>query len=144
MESDFSAPSLPVTHIVKVPSISDHEFKVLIVVDGRGDVSVVLDELFQGDLSVSVLRVLQGVMDLERVQKFRQDFIFSALALNDIWVLLGIIGTFDVCDVENARAILVDLLKGLANKFLPYLIHLACYRSHQLIIGHLTVLVQVE
>ena len=66
-QSHLAGPSLPIGNVIEVPGVGDHEFEVVVVVDGRADVSVVLDELAQRNLPIAVFRMLKCVVYLESV-----------------------------------------------------------------------------
>ena len=55
---------------VKIPSIGDHQLEVLVVINRRTNVSVVLNEFFESNLTIFVLWMLDRMMQLKSVQKF--------------------------------------------------------------------------
>jgi hypothetical protein len=53
------------------------------------------------------------VSSLEGLKELLKDLVLGLLALNDIGVLLGVVDTLDIVDVDPAVAILVELFVSL-------------------------------
>ena len=119
----------------EVPSFADHLFEVVIVVNGDGDVRVVLEEFGEGQgtvTGVTVLRILlrwvtyeERVVLLKGVQELVEDIFLSFLATSNVRVERTIVGSLKVFDVHSAASIAIESLEGLINESLAAIIHLS-------------------
>ena len=79
--SDLTAPALfGDTVTFEIPCIVHHEFEVVVSVDAHGNVVVVLDPLCLGDVSVTNVLNVVGVVLLEGVQELKEDLILGLLS----------------------------------------------------------------
>jgi hypothetical protein len=125
--ADFTAPALSAHTLARLlsqlPGIVDHELEIRIIIDGGRDVVVILNELLFGDDVVGSVVVAESVSSLEGLEELLKDLVLSLLALNDIGVLLGVVDTLDIVDVDPAVAILVELFVSLEDDLLAILAH---------------------
>ena len=95
----------------QVPTGVHHLREIGIVVDARGYVCVVFNELFPGNFII-ILSLLRVVMVLlESAEKFFQHFIFSLPALQHRRMILGIVDANDVFNFDSATMVPVKLVK---------------------------------
>lgn len=85
-----------------VPRVRHHQFKVGVVLDACRDLSVILEPLLRGNLTITLLASDSGVVLLERFEELSQDLVLRALSRFDIWVEGRIVGTFDVIDIDDS------------------------------------------
>jgi len=142
--SNLTTPSLLIRLVVEIPGVSDHEFKVLVVVDARPDVGVVFNKLLGSYLTVFIFWVFQRVMQLKCVKELRENLFLGLDSLLHIRMLLGVVCALDVSDVEDSRVILIDLLKRFHYESLSNGAHFTGNSSHKLVVGDLSVLIEVE
>ena len=131
-------------NVVQVPSVRDHQLEVVVIINRGADVGVVLDEFAKCHLAVTVLRMLEPVMDLKSVQKFSQHFFLCFDSLFHIRMVFRAVAVLNVRLCELSRTINVNLLEGLLDEALSDGVHLTGHVSHQLVVGDLAVVISVE
>mmetsp|Transcript_95024 Transcript_95024/g.273528 ORF Transcript_95024/g.273528 Transcript_95024/m.273528 type:complete len:244 (-) Transcript_95024:308-1039(-) len=92
-----------------VPCIADHELEIIVVVDGRGDVLVVLRKFLPVDVPVVVDAV-------ELVEEVAEGVLGGEVAGHDVGVVLHVEGRRDVIDFDQAVAGPVQDVKGLVDQ----------------------------
>ena len=115
--SDFSGPSLAILFVVKVPCILDHQLKVFIIVNWTTNVVIVFFKFFHIDGSITALlsRMSVSVVSLKCVQEFTNNFVFSLLIAEYIWVLGCIENSLKISNINFTTLIFVKLSKCLSN-----------------------------
>jgi hypothetical protein len=84
------------------------------------------------------------VLSLESFQKFHQNLLFSPFATQDIRMLLCVVDTCDVVNVNEAITIFVQLLESLADNTLPEFVHGTSDNSQEFVIFNQAIAVQVK
>jgi hypothetical protein len=113
------APSLATAD---VPGVAHHELEVIVLVDGGGEVGVVLTELLHGHLAILVC-ALKGAEELTekavrsgqsewRQEGSLEDLIARSFASDDIWMLAGVVFAFDVVQLDHSRFVTVKDLQS--------------------------------
>mmetsp|Transcript_1173 Transcript_1173/g.1431 ORF Transcript_1173/g.1431 Transcript_1173/m.1431 type:complete len:376 (-) Transcript_1173:434-1561(-) len=100
-----------------VPSVSDHEFVVVVVID-RGAQSLVVIE----PLTLSHLSILFAT-DFKVFQEFRIYFFRTLLSADNVWVLGHIITRRDFSCLNASRVISIEQFKSLHGHLLPSFVH---------------------
>ena len=131
---------------VEVPGVVHHELEVSVIIDGHGDVIVVLNPLLHGNVTISSIGVTLHVSEvvLEGVEELSENLILGLLALLDIRVLLGIVSLSDVINVELTRLVNVHDVVDLLADVLSEGVHLTTDGSEELVIRDLTRAISVE
>ena len=81
---------------------------------------------------------------LESLQELREHLLFSLLASHHIGVLVGLVDTSDVVDVDHATAIRVHLVEGSHDDSLAGSVHGATDGAQELIVLNQTTSVEVK
>lgn len=84
------------------------------------------------------------MVQLESVQEFGKHFLLSLLSGLNVWVVLSVVDSLDVADVNDARAILIELVEGFLDKIFANRVHLTNHAAHKFIIVDFSVPVQVK
>jgi hypothetical protein len=112
------APSLATAD---VPGVAHHELEVIVLVDGGGEVGVVLTELLHSHLAILVC-ALKGAEELTekavrsgqagRQEGSLENLIARSFASDDIWMLAGVVLAFDVVQLDHSRFVTVEDLQS--------------------------------
>mmetsp|Transcript_15351 Transcript_15351/g.14948 ORF Transcript_15351/g.14948 Transcript_15351/m.14948 type:complete len:526 (-) Transcript_15351:178-1755(-) len=127
-----------------VPGGIHHRRKVHVIVDGGGDVGVVLHELLHGHAAVRLRPMHQVVVRLERLQELPQHLLLRLPPFRHCRMLLSVINVLDVVDVDDAAPVLVELLEGCLHQPHPALVQIPLDHSQKLIVLDGAVFVHVE
>jgi len=118
--------------------------EVLVVVDVRRHVIVVLSPFLQVDASVFVLQAeALSVMSLEGVKEFAKNVVFRAHSTHHVGVLLSVVNTLDVAQVNRSIELLVKFVKRHLDDGLTLGIHLTNYSSDKLVEVELLIAISV-
>jgi len=118
--------------------------EVLVVVDVRRHVIVVLSPFLQIDASVFVLQAeALSVMSLEGVKEFAKNVVFRAHSTHHVGVLLSVVNTLDVAQVNRSIELLVKFVKRHLDDGLTLGIHLTNYSSDKLVEVELLIAISV-
>jgi hypothetical protein len=128
----------------KSPGVVHHELEVHIIINGDGNVVVVLGELFLGHNVVRGIVVSHGMSCFKSLKEFLKDLLFSLLARNDIGVLGGIVDASDIIDVNPTIVVFVKLGESLHDDSLSLRAHLTTDGSEELVISDLTIVGHIE
>jgi len=104
--------------ISESPSVGDHQVEVGIIVNGGRDVVVILNEFFFGNNMVWSIIVSHGVSSLEGFKELLKDLLLSLLTHLNSWVVLGIVDSSDIVDVNVSILVLIQSVIGLQNDLL--------------------------
>ena len=104
--------------ISESPSVGDHQVEVGIIVNGGRDVVVILNEFFFGNNMVWSIIVSHGVSSLEGFKELLKDLLLSLLTHLNSWVVLGIVDSSDIVDVNVSIFVLIQSVIGLQNDLL--------------------------
>jgi len=129
---------------VQLPSVSDHQFEVLIIINVGGDVVVVLSEFIQRHSGVVSARVLDGGVDLECVEEVSENFFTSLLSSLDIRVVGRIVDTSHIVFVNFTRSVSVEFGESLSNKLFSSGVHLSNNMSKELVEVHTLVSIDIK
>lgn len=72
-------------------------------------------------------------MSFEGFEEFSQDFVFSLLSSLDIWVVLGIVNSLDIIDLEGSVSVLVEDLEGSLGQTLSEVVHFSSDSSNEFV-----------
>ena len=128
----------------ELPGIVHHCHEVHVVVDGATDIVVVLLELLLGDDVVGRVIVAHSVGGLEGLQEFLEDLVLGLLTSLYVWVLVGLVDTSDIVDVDPAVTVLVELLEGLGDDLLSGHVHGASDGAEELVVRDGAIAVDIE
>ena len=129
--------SAPAVAAGDVPGVADHELEVVVVVDGRADAAVVLDELVEGDDPILISAVKAD-------QELGQHLCLRLSAAENVRMLRSVVDAADVIDGDLAVAGPVEHLEGPAHQPGPSRVHLASQSGQKLVEGDAPVPVSVE
>ena len=118
--------------------------EVFIVVDGGGDVVVVLDPFVLGDDVIGSLLVSHGVGSLEGLEELGENLLLGLLAGHDIWMLVSAVDATDVVNVDHAGAVLVHLAEGAHSDRLSVGGHGSTDGAEELVVLDETTAVEIE
>lgn len=104
------------TGVVQVPGIRDHDFEVLVVVNGHTDISVVFLELFAGDDVIGSRVVAHVQMRLEGGEPLLENLYLGLFTGQYIGVLATVVESCNVVNVNLTIAITVKLIKSLVDQ----------------------------
>ena len=133
----FALPALLLVDVhgaVEVPGVVHHEGKVVISIDGGRHVVVVFSPLVLGDDVVGSLGVAHGVSSLESFEELGEDLLFSFLARHNIGMLVGLVDTTDVVDIDHATAVSVHLVESFHDNSLTGLVHGSTDGAEELVV----------
>lgn len=119
------------------PGIAEEQGEVLVVVDVRALLAVVVEEFFASDVAITVL-VEGGKNALEH------DFLWGdpshcACGISDGWIIHA-----KVFNLENAVAVLVEVVEGAVDCILAELVQWGSEMIDKFIVGDLAVTIAVE
>ena len=83
-------------------------------------------------------------MLLKGIEELIENILFCFLSHLNIWVILGVVASFQVLDIDLAVAISIESLKGYCHYVFSSLVHLSDNGSKELIIVDLSVTITVE
>src|SRR6056300_546891 len=110
-----------------VPGVAHHELEVVILVNGSTDICVVLLELLDSDLAVSLLGVPLS-------HELVQDVVLGHLTGLVLGVESDIVVDQKVVNFDNAVASLVQLLESQVNKALSEVVQVTTDTSQELVV----------
>jgi len=84
------------------------------------------------------------VSSLEGLQEFLEDLVLGLLSSLDIWMLVGLVDTSDVININPTIAIFVEFLESLSNNLLSSHVHWSSDGAEELIVGDGTTAVDIE
>lgn len=113
-----------------VPSVANHKFKIRVIVNAHRNIVVVLNPLFSSDSSISCFCVVY----LEGIEELKEDFVFSSLSRDNIGMLLRIINSFNVIEIDVAVIVSVHDVESLHGQVGSKLVHLTTDCSKELIV----------
>ena len=122
---------------VEVPGVPDHKLEVVILIDGGGDVSVVVDEFGDGDLVVALASVPLG-------HELHQDVVLAHLASLELGVLGDVVGACDVVQLDHAAVVAVKLVVSHLDELNSTVGHITADSYKELVVTDLSVIVLVE
>ena len=122
---------------IKVPRVPNHKLEVVVLIDAGGNVTVVFDELSNGDLVVTHVSVPLG-------HELAEDIVAALLTGLELRVLSHVVGDGDVIKVDHAGAVAIKLLVGQLDESNSALVHIAADADEEFIVAHLAVVVLVE
>ena len=137
--------SLVGSSIVKVPSISHHQFKVSVVVNRHADVIIVFKEFFEANLLVASLsRMYQAVMHFKCVKELNENLILCFSSQLNIWVVLSIVHIFEIIKFNNTVSISIQLLESSLHELLSLRVHLTNNNSQKLVVADGSILIEIK
>ena len=120
-----------------MPSVSNHQLEVVILVDARADIRVVVDEFSLGNFSIA--HVCVPLCD-----EFVEDVIFGHLTALELRVEAHIVLLYNVGKINDSATIAVELLEGQLNQTKAALVKLSTEASKELVVVDLTVFVSIK
>jgi len=147
--SIFHSHCLAVLFVVQVPGVRDHQLEVLVVVNTCRNITVIVEELVQSDLSVSLLRVLvsDGVhcaMRLEGLKELLEYLFLGLLAGSHVWMLPRVVALPHIVDVDVAVFVEIQLLEYSLDQVLSEWTHVSLDGVEQLVERNDAIIVDVE
>ena len=126
------------------PGITDHGHEVHVIIDGAGDVVVVLLELLLGH-DVVWSRVVSHVMScFKSLEELLEDLVLGLLSRDNIWMLVGLVNTSDIIEIDPAVSVFIELLISLGNNLLSSHVHWSSDGSDELIISDGATRINIE
>ena len=120
-----------------MPSVSNHQLEVVILVDARADVREVVDEFSLGNFSISHLCVPLS-------HEFVKDVIFRHLTALELRVEAHIVLLYNVGKINDSTMIAVELLVGQLNQTNTALGKFSTEATKELVVADPTVVVFVK
>lgn len=147
--SIFHSDSLAILFVVEVPGVRDHQLEVLVVVNTCGNMTVIVEELVQSDLSISLLGVLISnavhcAMRLEGLEELLEYLFLCLLASSHVWMLPRVVALPHIVDVDVAVFIEIQLLEYSLDQVLSEWTHVSLDGVEQLVERNETIIVDVE
>ena len=122
---------------IQVPSVSNHQLEVVILVDARADIRVVVDEFSLGNFSIA--HVCVPLCD-----EFVEDVIFGHLTALELRVEAHIVLLYNVGKINDSTMIAVELLVGQLNQTNTALGKFSTEATKELVVADPTVVVFVK
>ena len=145
--SDFTTPALLFGHwTVHVPGVVHHQGEVSVIINAHGYIIVVFSPFLFVDNSISGVWVALDVIKVifKSVKELSKNLILCLLAGFNIWMLLGIVGSSDIIDVNITRTILIQNIEGLHCNLLSGWVHFTSNHSKEFIIGDFSTSISIE
>jgi hypothetical protein len=89
----------------------DNQQELAILIDASRNVLVIFNEFLFGHFNI-IFRCSQQMMSLKCFQIFTKHILLSSLTIQHIWVIFGIITSFNYIDINNSGSILIHFVKG--------------------------------
>lgn len=83
-------------------------------------------------------------MRLEGFKEFYKNLVLSLLSLKDIRVLLCVVDTLDIANIDDTTAIFVHLIEGLHCNTSPGLVHFTSDCSEEFVVVNATATISIE
>ena len=121
----------------QVPRVPNHELEVVILIDAGGYITVVVNELLDGDLVVAHVFVPLS-------HELGKDIVTAHLASLELRVLSNIVGLGNIVEFNHARAIAVKLLVSELDEGNSTLAHVTADSNEEFVVANFAVVVFVE
>ena len=108
----------------KLPGSLEHADEILIIGDAHREICVVIEELLESDLAVTV-----ALRALKVLQELVEDLIFSLFHLDKLWVHRNVVDLNDIHEVDEAAAIPIKVVEDFLHHLCAAWCHLIAKAS---------------